>query len=74
MKKFLAALYLSLAWSASATAAEKPNIVFILADDMGYADLGCFGAPDAKTPNIDALAASGVKFTNAYAMGQECTP
>ncbi len=55
-------------------AAEKPNIIFILADDMGYADLGCYGAPDAKTPNIDALAASGVKFTNAYAMGQECTP
>ena len=54
--------------------AEKPNIVFFLTDDMGYADIGCFGAPDAKTPRIDQLAAEGVKFVNAYAMGAECTP
>ncbi len=54
--------------------AEKPNIVFIFADDMGYADLSCYGAPDAKTPNIDQLAADGLKFTNLYAQGPECTP
>ena len=41
---------------------------------MGYADLGCYGAPDAKTPRIDALAKQGVRFLNAYAMGAECTP
>jgi len=52
----------------------KPNIVFILADDMGYADLSCYGAPDVKTPNIDRLAAEGVKFTNFYANGPECSP
>jgi len=51
-----------------------PNIVFILADDMGYADIGCYGAPDAKTPHIDGLAAQGVSFSNIYAMGPECTP
>ena len=51
-----------------------PNIVFILADDMGYADLDCFNAPDTKTPHIDQLAADGVRFLNTYAMGPECTP
>ncbi|MDF1738063.1 MAG: sulfatase-like hydrolase/transferase [Verrucomicrobiales bacterium] len=52
----------------------SPNIIFIVADDMGYADISSFGAPDLKTPNIDALAAEGVRFTNIYAMGPECTP
>lgn len=55
-------------------AESKPNIVFILADDMGYADLSGYGSPDAKTPNIDKLAAEGVKFTNFYANGPECSP
>ncbi|MCP5538962.1 MAG: sulfatase-like hydrolase/transferase [Akkermansiaceae bacterium] len=52
----------------------KPNIVFLLADDLGYADVGCYGCPDARTPNLDRLAAEGVKFTNFYANGPECTP
>lgn len=52
----------------------KPNIVFIITDDMGYADISSFGAPDVKTPRIDELARDGVKFTNIYAMGPECTP
>jgi arylsulfatase A-like enzyme len=55
-------------------AATKPNIVFILADDMGYGDLGCMGATDIKTPNIDRLAAEGVKFTDFYANAPVCTP
>lgn len=53
---------------------QPPNIVFILADDLGYGDLSCYGAPDVQTPNIDSLARDGVKFTNCYAMGPECTP
>src|ERR1700686_1776437 len=47
--------------------AAKPNIVFILADDMGYADISCYGRPDLSTPNIDRMAANGVRFLQAYA-------
>ena len=52
----------------------KPNILFIFADDLGYGDLGCTGAPDTKTPNIDRLARQGVQFLNAYSNGAECSP
>jgi len=52
---------------------EKPNIVFILADDMGHSDLGCFGAEIIETPNIDLLAADGLRFTNFYNTGR-CWP
>ena len=45
---------------------EKPNIIFILADDMGYGDLGCYGQPFINTPNIDSLASKGIRFTQAY--------
>lgn len=58
----------------NADALAKPNIVFILVDDMGYGDLACYGAPDAKTPHLDRLAAEGVRFTQVYANGAECTP
>jgi N-acetylgalactosamine-6-sulfatase len=51
-----------------------PNIVLILADDMGYGDLGCYGHPVAKTPHIDRLATQGVRFTQYYSNGAECTP
>ena len=52
----------------------RPNIVFILADDLGYGDLGCYGRQDIRTPVLDGLAASGVRFTAHYANGPECTP
>ncbi len=52
----------------------RPNIIFILADDLGYGDLGCYGHPVAKTPNIDALAKDGVRFTQHYSNGPECSP
>ncbi len=54
--------------------AAAPNIVFILADDFGYGDLGCMGGKDIATPNIDRLAAEGVKFTDFYANAPVCTP
>ena len=54
--------------------AATPNIVFILADDFGYGDLGCMGCTDIATPNIDRLAAEGVKFTDFYANAPVCTP
>lgn len=55
-------------------AAQPPNIIFILADDFGYGDLGCMGCKDIATPNIDRLAAEGVKFTDFYANAPVCTP
>lgn len=58
---------------APATAA-RPNVVFIITDDVGYGDLGSYGAPDIKTPNIDSLARDGVRFTDFYANAPTCTP
>jgi len=55
-------------------APKKPNIVFILADDLGYADLSCYGATEIKTPNLDRMANEGVRFTNFYAPAGVCTP
>ena len=60
--------------SADAPAQKKPNVVVILADDLGYADLGCQGCKDIATPNCDSLAASGVRFTNGYACHPVCSP
>ena len=54
--------------------APRPNIVVILADDLGYADIGAHGCNDIPTPHIDRIAARGVRFTNAYANGSFCTP
>ena len=53
---------------------RRPNIVFIMADDIGYGDLGCYGQKLIQTPNIDKLAAEGLLFTQAYAGGPVCTP
>jgi len=58
----------------SAAQRPRPNIVFILADDLGYSDLGCYGATDIKTPHIDRLARQGVRLTDFYANGPVCTP
>jgi len=53
---------------------RKPNIIFILADDIGYGDFGCYGATKVKTPNVDRFAAQGVRFTDAHSMASVCTP
>ena len=62
--------------SVCATFAEEnpPNVVLIFADDLGYGDLGCYGATKLKTPNIDKLAAEGRKFTDAHSASAVCTP
>jgi len=52
---------------------SRPNIVFIMADDLGYADLSCYGRPDFTTPNIDRLAGEGMRFTQAYANSAVCS-
>jgi arylsulfatase A-like enzyme len=58
---------------AASAPAKPPNILFILADDFGYADLSCYGRPDYTTPNIDKLAKQGVRFLQAYANSAVCT-
>lgn len=52
----------------------KPNIVFLLVDDLGWGDFGCYGAQFYETPHIDKLAAEGMRFTNAYAACTVCSP
>jgi arylsulfatase A-like enzyme len=59
---------------ASFAAARQPNIVILLADDLGYADVGLHGCRDIPTPNLDALAAGGVRFTNTYVSCPYCSP
>ena len=58
----------------AAPVSSKPNIVLILADDLGYGDLGCYGATKIKTPNMDRLASEGLRFTQGYAPSSTCTP
>lgn len=77
MKSLFAAICLlvgSIANAADKTNAAKPNIVIILADDLGQRDLGCYGSTFHRTPHIDALAARGMKFTNAYSASPLCSP
>src|SRR5439155_6745133 len=57
-----------------AAQSKKPNIIYIMCDDAGYADLSCYGRKDYKTPNLDKLCSQGVKFMNAYAAAPVCTP
>src|SRR5262245_41572273 len=54
--------------------AVKPNIVFILADDLGYADVSCYGQRDYTTPNVDRLAIEGLRFTQGYSNSANCSP
>ena len=53
---------------------KRPNILFILADDLGFGDLSCYGRPDYQTPHLDRLATQGVRFVNAYSASSVCTP
>ena len=55
-------------------ASPRPNLVFLLADDLGYADLGCYGARGSSTPNLDRVAAQGLRFTDGYANSPVCSP
>ena len=76
-RSILLLLVLSVMPCLSAGAAEpaaRPNFVFILADDLGYGDLGCYGQKRIRTPNIDRLAAEGVRFTSCYAGSTVCAP
>jgi len=66
------------AWTAlraeSATASLPPNFIILFADDLGYGDLGCYGSPMIRTPNLDRMAEEGMRFTSFYAAASVCTP
>src|SRR3954463_11924520 len=62
------------AGGAAAAAATPPNVLFILADDLGYGDLSCYGRADYQTPVLDAFAKQGIRFTDNYAAAPVCTP
>ena len=57
-----------------AAAAQRPNFVFLISDDIGWNDYGCYGNPGARTPNIDGLAANGLRFTNTFLAASSCSP
>ena len=64
----------SLTFAADGFHRRRPNLVLIMADDLGYGDLSCYGAPDIQTPSIDSLAREGVRLTDYYASAPVCTP
>lgn len=70
----LAAASSLLSGNATAGRSDRPNIIFILADDLGYGDLGCYGQKTIRTPNIDKLAEEGMRFTDHYAGSTVCAP
>jgi len=61
-------------WLSAARAPNKPNFIVIFTDDQGYQDVGCFGSPDIRTPNLDRMAAEGMKFTDFYVAASVCSP
>src|SRR5262245_24838289 len=75
MFRFLPMCLLSLLLAVPfAASAERPNVVFILIDDLGCNDLGCYGSKFHRTPNLDQMARDGLRFTDAYAACPVCSP
>ncbi|WP_281616006.1 sulfatase-like hydrolase/transferase [Flammeovirga sp. SubArs3] len=72
MKALLIGIFLMMSWGTYAQ--KKPNFLIIVADDLGYGDLSCYGAKDIKTPNIDQLASEGALFTNFHTTSSVCSP
>src|SRR5690349_20702823 len=72
--RLAAAVVLLLMGAISADAADRPNIVFLIADDLGYGDVGAFGQTKIRTPNIDQLAKEGMRLTQCYAGNAACAP
>lgn len=65
---------LVVAWTAFAATPPRPNILLIIADDLGYGELSCQGNPEIPTPHIDSIAKNGIRFTNGYVSGPYCSP
>lgn len=74
MNRFLLLAFLTAGWLSTVRAAERPNIVLILGDDISWDDFGCYGNPAARTPNIDRLAEHGIRFTSAFLTASSCSP
>lgn len=74
MRRFLLTCIASLLVTPLFAAERKPNVVFILADDLGYGDVGCYGQKQIQTPNIDRMAKEGMRFTQCYAGSTVCAP
>ena len=74
MRTITIGLITTITLTASSLAAVRPNFLVIMADDLGYGDLGCYGQARIKTPHIDRLAAEGMKFTQFYAGSTVCAP
>jgi arylsulfatase A len=72
LRTILTILTLFGTWPSLAT--DKPNLIIIYADDLGYGDLGCYGNPAIRTPNLDRMAAEGMRFTDFYSAAEVCTP
>ncbi len=68
------AVVCSFAAAAETPSVDKPNLVVIFTDDLGYGDLGCYGSPTIRTPNLDRMAAEGLRFTDFYSAAEVCTP
>jgi uncharacterized sulfatase len=74
MKKIILILSFTLMASVVFSGEKRPNIIFIMADDLGYGDLGCYGQKAIRTPNIDQLAKEGMRFSQCYAGSTVCAP
>ena len=70
---YVIALWFS-AFGAVRVSAERPNFLIVLADDLGYGDLGCYGRKEAHTPNLDRFAKDGLRLTHCYAANANCSP
>src|SRR5262245_50131685 len=73
LAKFLSILSLAVLGYLNAMS-QRPNIIYIMTDDMGYGDLSSYGRKEYRTPNLDKLASQGIKFVNAYSAAPLCTP
>jgi arylsulfatase A-like enzyme len=74
MRRFILLALILVSGVSLSTAADRPNLVLIMADDMGYGDVSCYADPGYETPNVDRLAAEGLKFTDFHSSGPVCSP
>jgi N-sulfoglucosamine sulfohydrolase len=74
MERLFAVFIVVWGFAISLTVASKPNLIIFIADDFSFNDVGCWGSPDAKTPNLDKLASEGMELTRRYTVAPTCSP